>query len=78
MALLQFENAGHDLLAGGERARDRPPALLDQAGVAVLPVAANPLVPRLPGDPVLPAQRRHVRTFGGRPLNEIKLLAHGA
>jgi hypothetical protein len=74
----ELDDADDDLLGRGERARRGPPALLDEAGVAIGTVAPEPLVSRLPGDPELGAKRGNVRAALRRLLHELQLLAHGS
>src|SRR5262245_58681707 len=64
VALTQIDDADHDLLAGRQRARGRSPALLDEAQVALVPVAPDPLVARLPGVAELPAKLGDVGAGG--------------
>src|SRR2546421_8436126 len=47
MLIAQRENRENDVLTGATRARIGPPALLDQAQRTKLPIAPQPLVPRL-------------------------------
>src|SRR6516225_7694960 len=72
----QLEDADDDLLACSERARKRATALLDEARVALRTEAPKPLVAGLPGDAVLPAQRRDVRPHRAGLLDELQLVAH--
>jgi hypothetical protein len=74
----QLEEADDDFFARRQRARIWPPALLDEARVAIRPEPAQPLVAGPAGDAVLQAERRNVRTRRSRLLDELQLLAHGS
>src|SRR5882672_376418 len=78
MLIAQRENRENDVLTGATRARIGPPALLDQAKRTKLPIAPQPLVPRLPRDAELLAKCREIAAFLRRSLHELKFQTHGA